>query len=406
MGIYKSLAGMVCVQWTGADVAAALEQIGKADIPLFSMQPVDEVTVRFSVYRRDLQRLNKLAGRRGDRVEMVTRVGIYWLFRAILSRPVFLIGMAFLFLLGIYLPGRILFVSVEGNQVVPGRMILEAARENGVCFGASRREIRSEQVKNGLLETVPQLQWAGVNTYGCRAVITVRERFESRNDEQKNSVCHVIASRDGIITSCTVTQGSGVCFVGQAVRRGDVLISGYTDCGITITAQRADGEIFAETQRHLTAVMPSNRQIQSAIGRSNSKYSLIIGKKRINFYKGSGISGGSCDKMYSKYVLTLPGGFTLPVALVKETVTDCELIEVPVDDGTRPLEDFSAEYLNTQMIAGKVVLKSETVDEMDGIYRLDGIYACIESIGMTQEETIGEFNGKTNGTDRQRGPGG
>jgi hypothetical protein len=48
------------------------------------------------------------------------------------------------------------------------------------------------------------------------------------------------------------------------------------------------------------------------------RYSILLGKKRINFYKGSGIYDGSCVKMVSQYHLTLPGDYVLPVTVVKE----------------------------------------------------------------------------------------
>ena len=91
-----------------------------------------------------------------------------------LFRPVLLAGLGILFLLAMYLPSRVLFIRVEGNMQIPDRQILAAAEECGIRFGASRREVRSEKVKNALLSSVPQLQWAGVNTAGCVATISVR----------------------------------------------------------------------------------------------------------------------------------------------------------------------------------------------------------------------------------------
>ena len=63
-------------------------------------------------------------------------------------------------------------------------------------------------------------------------------------------------SRDGFIVSATVTRGNFLCRVGQSVKAGQVLISGYTDCGICIQATRAEGEIYAQTSRDFAAVTP------------------------------------------------------------------------------------------------------------------------------------------------------
>ena len=50
---------------------------------------------------------------------------------------------------------------------------------------------------------------------------------------------------------------SALCAPGQAVSKGQVLISGYTDCGLCVLSQRAQGEVMAYTGRSFSALMPS-----------------------------------------------------------------------------------------------------------------------------------------------------
>ena len=406
MGIYRSFAGRVRVRLVTADIPECLQMLEKEKISGFGVRITDAVTLEVTIGRRDLPRLQHLCEKRGWKLEVIQRSGLFWMLLDLLRRPVLLAGILCLVLLAVCIPGRILFLETEGNDTVPTRLILEEAEACGLHFWSRRREVRSEQIKNALLEKIPQLQWVGVNTYGNRAVITVRERPMEDPYEPNAAVSHIAAARDGVVRSCTVTRGWSNCTVGQAVKKGDILISGYTDCGLTYTAERAEGKIMAQTQRSFTAVTLSNCQIQSQKAKESVRFSLLVGKKRINFYKGSGISGGTCDKMYSKYVLTLPGGFALPVALLKETAYSCSVTEAAVPDPERLLTDFAADYLTDQMSEGVLSRKRETVTESEGIFRLTGVYDCIESIGTVQEEKIGEFNGKTDGTDRERRPGG
>ena len=400
MGFYRSIAGAMQVQVMSGDVGLCLQMLEREGLALYSVRIEDSVTICFTVRRRDYPMLQRICQKKGYVLSIRKRIGMFWPLHAMLTRPLLLIGLPVLLAIALIVPGRILFVTAEGNESVPSRLILEEAESCGLTFWASRRNVRSEQVKNRLLENIPQLQWVGVNTYGCRAVITVRERSESEEHEEVNTVSHIAAARDGVIYSCTVTGGYKNCVVGQAVKKGDILISGYTDCGLTITAERAEGEIFAQTKRSLAIISPSFCRIQSATDRSDTAYSLLIGKNRINFYKGSGISGGSCDKMYSKYVLTLPGGFALPVALLKETTFHCGLVESDAVIPEQMLQEFSAQYLTGQMTDGKILRTDERITELIGAVRLEGIYDCLEQIGITQDEMIGEFNGKTDGADR------
>ena len=406
MGFYRSVSGMIRVKITTADIPGCLQTVEREQIPAASIYAGNEVTLELTIHRKDLIKLRDLCRKKGYQIETVTRKGVYWLLPVLLKRPVLIIGMVILIALGTVVPSRILTIDTEGNEAVPRRCILEQAEQCGLKFWTDRRSVRSEQIKNALLETIPQLQWAGVNTYGCKAVITVRERSSSEADDDLPPVCHIAAAQDGVIYSCTVTGGSQNCTVGQAVQTGDILISGYTDCGLAIIAERAQGQILAQTRRFLHSITPKNCRMQSESGRQEVRLGLHIGKKRINFYKGSGISGGSCDKMYSKYVLTLPGGFALPVALLKETTVYTNLTEAVIENPEQWLENFAEVYLSGMMTDGAIIRKSETLKHQDGIVQLDGVYDCIENIGTVQDEKIGEFNGKTDGTDRKRRPGG
>ena len=393
MSLFRSVSGSLRAELTGADIAASLDAVMGKGISLYALETVDDVTVRFTVGRRDFKLLEPLLTRRGDRIVLKNRVGLYWYLQALFLRPVLLVGMMILLILGILLPSRVLFVEVEGNERIPARLILEAAADSGIRFGASRRAVRSERMKNSLLDALPELQWAGVNTYGCRAVISVRERPVTPDVPEKSKVSSIVAAVDGVVKSCTATRGTAVCVPGQAVKAGEILISGYTDCGITLEATRAEGEVLAETRRELTVKMPSVQLVRAEEGQRSQKFSLLLGKKRINFYKGSGISNATCVKMYLKYILTLPGGFELPVALVKETVIPSESVAESVPDPADRLSRFAAEYLTGRMVCGTILTGDQTLEESDGAYWLKGVYACTEMIGMEQDEKIGDFNG-------------
>jgi sporulation protein YqfD len=303
-----------------------------------------------------------------------------------LSRPVLLLGLLVFIIVTMYLPSRVLFFEVEGNVTVPTKLILEKCQQCGISFGVSRSEVRSEKMKNALLDAIPQLQWAGINTSGCTAVISVRERSEAIVTEEEHTVSSIVASRDGIITQCTATRGNLLCKPGQAVMAGAVLISGYTDCGICIRANSAEGEVFAKTERNLSVISPSIWTQKKEKTVTAKKFAVIIGKKRINFYKDSGILDTSCDKMYSESYVTLPGGFRVPVILVTEVYTYRQSVQTQIEEPT--LSKFAQNYLQQQMVSGTILSMNETVQLMESAYYLKGKYICTEMIGRIRNEEI------------------
>jgi len=408
MGFFRFAERQIMAVLTSADTVGFLCAIRKMGIPIEHITSESDLVIRFSVLHRDWERMSRLAEKRGDELVQIGKTGLLWNTNSWGRRWLLVIGSAIILGLSTLLPRYVLIVSVEGNYAVPEQMILEVASECGISFGSARREIRNEEIKNRMLARVPQLQWVGVNTYGCCAVITVRERQTEIVTPDPHGISNLVAARDGYVVSVTAERGIPLCRIGQAVTRGQVLISGYLDNGLLISGTNAQGEVFAATSRDLEVTTPIYGYNIMSFGDQCRKFSLLIGKKRINFYKGSGISGGSCAKMYKKYVLTLPGGFELPVSLIVETETDRDLQAaiVPKEDAWEFMFRFSQHHLTEQMLAGTITDQRLVMEQEDGVYRMTGCYACEEMVGRRQEELIGEYHGKSDGANRERRSGG
>ena len=396
MNFWKSAEGVVKVTLTGADPGASLNVINQTGIRLYDVAQVDELTVSFRCSRRDYRAIGELCAKRGDRLVLQERLGLFYLGKTAARRHLLVSGILFFYLLTWLLPTRVLFIRVEGNVNLPARQILAAASDCGIRFGASRRAVRSEKMKNTLLEAMPELKWAGINTAGCTAVISVRERDMPESLTVTSGIRSIVAARDGFITSCTVTRGNGLCTPGQVVQKGQTLISGYTDCGISIQVTGAEGEVYAETCREMEAVMPLKYRIRQNKTGSVRRYSVILGKNRINFAKGSGISPVTCDRMYQEYPVTLPGGFCLPICLGVETVTQWETAETAYLPQTAEygLSTFARRYVLAQSVAGKILTEQLSVTRNADHFRLQGRFLCSEMIGRVITEEIGVIHGK------------
>lgn len=386
----RSSGDLLTVEIISTDFPALLRLIGSHGIPILHIRDVGILTIQADVRHCDYPQIRKLLGSRGEKIEPCGYKGIGYKIRALFTRPVLIIGLLFMTLISCILPSRIFFVSVQGNESIPKRLILEQAQKCGITFGARRRDVRSEKMKNNLVAAIEQLQWAGINTYGCTATITVKEKAIQEPYEPEGGVSSIVAVRDGVIQNYTVTKGNAVCQVGGAVKEGEVLISGYTDCGIKIQASRAEGEVFAQTVWEFSAIEPAE-YVRKTIPRATAKkYSVEIGKKRINFYNDSGISGSTCDKIRKEYTLQLPGGFDLPVTFVEETYIwyDEATFNLELDSEESRLRDYVQSYLQSQMISGTILEKAEATSAVSGMNCLQGRYICLEMIGRVRNEEI------------------
>lgn len=374
---------------TCADMPAFLTEIQKKNIFVHNANYLDELSVELMLPRSALPVLEQIVINHGGRVQILHQTGLANLTKSILKRPLLLGLIGMILFLSLFLPTRVLFVKVQGNQLIPVRYILDEAEKCGICFGASRNTVRSEKVKNALMEAIPELSWVGVNTNGFVASISVKEKSIPPEEKTAQGICSIVASRDGVIMDMTVIKGVGMCKAGQSVKMGQVLISGYEDLGILMRATAAAGEIKAQTLRQIEIITPVYTAYRGEEISRQTVYSLIIGKKQIKFYKDSGISDTSCVKIYRENNICLPGGLCLPLCLLKEERIFYESNEIPVaEESYEWLHKQARSYLLDQMIAGSVLQEEAQLHMLDNACLLIGNYACLEMIGQVQYEEI------------------
>ena len=397
MKFWNAMDGTLTLELTCADPERILDHLSREDIHIRNVVMKSELTMVLRVMRRDLPRVQTFCTRRGVTVRICGRSGLFYAVRPIGRRPLVLVTLFTLLAFTLFIPRRVFFLEVSGNQSVSTNRILEAAEQCGLSFGTPRRAVRSERIKNHLLARIPELQWAGVNTSGCTAVISVREKTREEDTSEPLPVSSIVASHDGVILELVAQSGTPICRVGQAVRKGQTLISGYTDCGLFIQATAAKGEVYAHTSRQLHMVSPVSVSEKVSAGPQQRFLTLLIGKKRIKLWKDSGIWDTTCGRMYTEYYVQLPGGFRLPVGLAVDTVTpyDFRAMEIPQSLLRDALSAYGRAYLTEHLVAGEILESILTAEYEPGLFHLRSEYSCREMIGTVQPEKIGEHYGKT-----------
>jgi len=390
MGSYISF----CV--TSAEPARLISRIAESGIWLDNIVSEGDLTLMATVRTKEYRRLKKFVEKENASIEIVEEKNPWSSLLSMGKRPILLTALLLLMVAALLIPRCIFFVEIEGNVLIPDRQITECAAKCGIRFGASRKAVRSEITKNQLLSAIPQLQWAGVNTRGCVAVISVQEKPQEISEETiPYRVSSIVAARDGVVSSCTATDGTLLCQIGQAVKKGQTLISAYTDCGFAIRATNAKGEVMAQTQRTLQVITPQASAKKGELTGRKTRTGIRIGKKLIFFCKDSGISIPICVKMYEENFLILPGGFTLPVALVRETCLSYAECSVTVTgEDFSWVADFTRSYLKERMGAGQILTENIRGQVVEDAYHLTGQFACVESIGLRRSEEIIQGDGE------------
>ncbi len=389
----------VFLQFISARPDLVLNQLAEAGVILMDVHYKDALTVEMRLYARQRKTAESIIKKNYGEIKKVRGSGTQLLTDHCLKRPIVVVGLVLFFLSACFLPGRILFLTVTGNETISEKRILEEAERAGITFGIRGKEIRSEEIKNRMLMALPEVQWVGINTSGCIATIHVRERTQTEIDTGlSRHVSHIVAQQDGIITDMSVEKGTPLVVPGQSVRTGDILVSGYADYGYKLMAQNAMGEIMAHTMHKNTFITLKPTAKRGALLKKYTCLGLRIGQKVIKFCNHSGIHDAVCVKMYSEDYWKLPGGYRLPVSFIR---TSCAYyaMEPLQQDWTSAkmwLPVYAQAYLKSQMVAGQILDSQLSWRYTEDDCRLIGTYACHEMIGEVKYEEIIEDNAEDN----------
>ena len=326
------LRGSVRAEVSGAAPQRLLNAMSEADMPFWDAVPQDAFTIRLGLYSRDLRDAKALATRCQCELKLLRESGAPVVKRRLRRRVALLVTAVSCFAL---LAASSLFawdIRVEGNEQVSTGEILRALAGCGVEPGAFWPGWSSDEIRNSVILDIPELAWLGVSVDSSRAVIRVRERTEAPELVNSEGMGSVTARTTGIIDSMRVYQGAPLVAVGDAVVVGETLVSGEMPSEVGDTRYvRASAEIKARTWYEMSASAPLE---YSGLEQSDSRtrWALVIGDKRINFYLGSSQTPAGCGKIITEYPLAWEGVFTLPVTLVREQTLEYDSAAAAEDE--------------------------------------------------------------------------
>lgn len=388
MGNSRPLGAYTKIKLISADPFARVSRLCDMGIHFHKLSYLDAVTITANIPANEYAWLSAYLKETGDSLVCVKDFGFNAFMKTVKKRILLVIGVFVLLCLTLMIPTRLLFIRVEGNQSVSTQRILEAAKACGTEFFALSKDVRTDALKNALMTQIREISWASIKVNGCSAVITVKEREQPDVSESQDEFGSIISTADGVITDIQVLKGTPKCSVGQAVVKGQLLVSGYTDCGILIKAEAARAEIKAETMRAVVTVSPAFYALRKGITEKNKRFSLLLGKMRIKLYNDGGIYDTTCVKMYEENYLTLPGGFPLPLALITETVcdTETEAFTAAQADDLLWQNDASDFYILNQLNAGSIMSVHRDSGIFGSVLRSENRYVCQEHIGKVSNE--------------------
>lgn len=217
------------------------------------------------------------------------RSGFPFVLKRAKNRKGFLVGLCLACLLAWQCSERIWDIGVSGG--------FSHTEEQMLCYIASygiRAGMRSEQIDCFDLEKqirlhFPDIGWVSAEIKGSRLRIQIKESVMPKQQEKREGYWHIVAARDGIVKQISVTAGVPVVKKGEAVKKGDLLISGILpvigDHELLLRNQplAADGVVLLETELSYTKEHGRRYVERTVTGRKSGMSFQAFGVKLFSY---------------------------------------------------------------------------------------------------------------------------
>ena len=342
-GLINRLRGQVRIRAECAFPERVLNLCGARDLAFWNLEWESPTTFTCRLSRRDYGKLRRAAEKLDCELTVVGREGAPFFLRRFRHRTALMTGLVVCGL-GLFVGSFFVWdYQVEGNETVSTERILRALEKNGVGLGSFGLSLDGEDIRNHVLLDIPELSWITVNVSGCRAQVQVRERVQPPEIMDEKTPANVVARRAGLVLEVRALDGVTCVLPGSSVEQGQLLVSGVEDTdtfGARILAGM--GKIRARTWYALTTQVPLEDKGKQYTGREKRCVSLVLGTRRVKFFRNSSIEGAKYDKITTKHPWSLLG-VPLPVTLVTEV---CRFYET----APRPRSPVEAERAAEQVL--------------------------------------------------------
>ena len=350
-GIINRLRGQVRIRAECAFPERVLNLCGARDLAFWDLEWESPTAFTCRLSRNDYGKLRRAAEKLDCELTVVGREGAPFFLRRFRHRTALVTGLVACGL-GLFVGSFFVWdYQVEGNETVSTERILRALEKNGVGLGAFGLSLDGEDIRNHVLLDIPELSWIAVNVSGCRAQVQVRERVPPPEIVDEKTPANVVARRAGLVLEVRALDGVTCVLPGSSVEKGQLLISGVADTdtfGARILAGM--GKIRARTWYTLTTEVPLTTLTKQYTGKEKTCVSLVLGTRRVKFFRNSSIEGKKYDKITKRHPWSL-FDIPLPVTLVTET---CRFYETAPQSRSPVEAERAAEQVLTEQLGQMV----------------------------------------------------
>lgn len=233
---------------------------------------------------RDFKLMRKIPELRHARLHILKKRGWPFVVNRYKYRYGLLAGVIVFFLIIELMSTKIWIIDINGNKTVTDSQILTACQNIGIVTGIKTNSIYPKLERERLLLQLDKIAWASLNIEGSRLFVNVTEITE-KTDSNK-SYSNLKADFDGVIQKLDIVSGTSVVKVGDAVKKGDLLVSGIVESVDETKFVHAKGTVTAKTEHYITLEEAYQQKVSIPNGKVTKKCVVEFFGIKIPLYLG------------------------------------------------------------------------------------------------------------------------
>lgn len=381
--LYDLARGTVRLRVSGAQPERILNFCAEKGIEFWASSPCENFSLTFSAFSSDCAAIMSQSGKNGLEIELLSEKGGKKLANIAKRRAVFVALTIVSITLAAVSSLFLWNIEIEGNDKLSDAEILRVLSDCGVDYGAFWPSLSSDEVRSRVVSEMPEIAWLSLNVRSSKAHIVIHERIDKPEIVNEKEPCDIVAAKSGVIKRMSVLEGESAAVPGSAVAKGDILVRGL------MSSETGDerhvhsmARVIADTWYEISAQTPLTEERKTEKKHTDTAFSLVIGKKRINFFSDSRNKYTSCDKINKLRYISLGDVFTLPLGYAIERTTQYETKTVPIDEKEaveRLKADLKSE-LQSRIGDGQIVSAEYSVSKTEELLTITLRAQCTENI--------------------------
>lgn len=338
------------------------------------------------ILANEYKSLRFIAKRSGLRIKVKKKYGLPFIINKYKNRYGLFIGFILFFVILKLFSMFIWVIDVKGIKELNENQVKSELAALGIMEGSLKSKLDIPLLEQRVMVSIPDISWISINITGCVAEVSLTERVKAPELVKEGKPCNVKAMCDGQIDSMEIYKGMAVVNNGDAVVKGQLLVSGVIqrEDGSS-DLQHADAKVKAYTKKVYKERVPVNQTKCTYTGKEINRRSIKIFELEFPLTFNPKPKGDYEVEYKKKDVKIFDR--VMPIKIYNQKFRECskEKCCISETDAMQQLEDIFLEKEKTKMKDIEILNREKRQFVSNEFYYMEIKYSCKENIAQKEE---------------------